>query len=610
MRIASDGSVRIGKSTNYAMSSPYLMIGNSANTNELLLSNQGSTQLGGFDGSVIISTGGSNNLLISSDNGFTAFGYGVNNGYTSYNEAMRIESSGNILIGATGADIGGSNTGIRFNQAGSILASIDETTASSFVSYFDRRGTNNEGSVIALALQGFFKASIGVIGTSANVNDGGITFNTLATNGGFVKTERMRIDSDGNVGIGTVLPNAKLEVASGQAKTVTSGVEFARFGTSNEASNYATLTCEVKGATLAADRKWIFQTIESGVANAGNIVFQPSGGNVGIGTDSPGVKLEVEGSTNAIIKMNSTAGTGGRMDFAHGGSIYGNIGSGKNILGVGNAADMMINADSLLILGVGSQDMTILPSGYVGIGTTSPGSKLSVSGLNNGVSEFTTTLGSTSVPNGTVDSLNTAPRNKTLLTGYSIPYTGVSNAALSPCGFLGFNSAAGWTGNQRNWAITSGYDIGGTGGNKLAILVGNNQGVNPEIGDNGSVGAGTGAGVNTVLACYWTKEGEYVGTGDVVAFSDKKLKKNIKTLDGSKVFDMRGVSFTRKDTGKNGSGVIAQEIQKIAPELVNDTGGTLGVAYGNISGYLIEAIKEQQEQIKDLRKEINLLKNN
>ena len=100
-------------------------------------------------------------------------------------------TTGNILIGAVNADIGGSVTGIRFNQAGSILASIDETADSSFVSYFDRRGTNNEGSVIAFAMGGFFKSSIGVIGTNANVDDGGITFNTLATVSSTFKSERI-----------------------------------------------------------------------------------------------------------------------------------------------------------------------------------------------------------------------------------------------------------------------------------------------------------------------------------------------------------------------------------------------------------------------------------
>jgi len=91
------------------------------------------------------------------------------------------------------------------------------------------------------------------------------------------------------------------------------------------------------------------------------------------------------------------------------------------------------------------------------------------------------------------------------------------------------------------------------------------------------------------------------GSADVIAFSDRKLKDNIETLDGKKVLDMRGVSFTRKDTGLPSSGVIAQEIQKVAPELVHDTEGTLGVAYGNLVGYLIEAVKDQQKQIDELK---------
>jgi hypothetical protein len=95
------------------------------------------------------------------------------------------------------------------------------------------------------------------------------------------------------------------------------------------------------------------------------------------------------------------------------------------------------------------------------------------------------------------------------------------------------------------------------------------------------------------------------GSNDVIAFSDRKLKDNIETLDGKKVLDMRGVSFTRKDTGKESSGVIAQEIQEVAPELVHDTNGTLGVAYGNLVGYLIEAIKDQQKQIDELKEKCN-----
>jgi hypothetical protein len=96
--------------------------------------------------------------------------------------------------------------------------------------------------------------------------------------------------------------------------------------------------------------------------------------------------------------------------------------------------------------------------------------------------------------------------------------------------------------------------------------------------------------------------GSLTAAADVIAYSDERLKENVKTLDGSKVLQMRGVSFDRLDNGKYSSGVIAQELEKVAPELVIDDGKYKGVAYGNITGYLIEAIKEQQKQINELKK--------
>ena len=62
---------------------------------------------------------------------------------------------------------------------------------------------------------------------------------------------------------------------------------------------------------------------------------------------------------------------------------------------------------------------------------------------------------------------------------------------------------------------------------------------------------------------------------------------------------MRGVEFVKD--GKQSSGVIAQELEKIAPELVNSDSEYKSVAYGNISGYLIEAIKELKQEIEELK---------
>ena len=56
-------------------------------------------------------------------------------------------------------------------------------------------------------------------------------------------------------------------------------------------------------------------------------------------------------------------------------------------------------------------------------------------------------------------------------------------------------------------------------------------------------------------------------------------------------------------------GLVAQEVQKVLPEAVleNETTGVLSVAYQNIVGVLVEAIKEQQKQIEDLRSSIDEL---
>jgi hypothetical protein len=74
---------------------------------------------------------------------------------------------------------------------------------------------------------------------------------------------------------------------------------------------------------------------------------------------------------------------------------------------------------------------------------------------------------------------------------------------------------------------------------------------------------------------------------------------------------MRGVSFQWKDNKNKSIGVIAQEVQKIIPEIVNtNENGTMSISYDSIIGLLIEAIKEQQGLIIAMDKKINILLNN
>jgi hypothetical protein len=106
--------------------------------------------------------------------------------------------------------------------------------------------------------------------------------------------------------------------------------------------------------------------------------------------------------------------------------------------------------------------------------------------------------------------------------------------------------------------------------------------------------------------------GDFTATGNVTAYSDERLKDNILVIDGAleKVSQLRGVTFNRTDTEepRRQTGVIAQEVEKVLPEAVitaDDEMQTKSVAYGNMVGLLIEAIKEQQIQIDDLKQQLN-----
>jgi hypothetical protein len=109
--------------------------------------------------------------------------------------------------------------------------------------------------------------------------------------------------------------------------------------------------------------------------------------------------------------------------------------------------------------------------------------------------------------------------------------------------------------------------------------------------------------------------GNLTAVYDVTAYSDARLKENVVTVENAleKVTGLRGVTYNRKDTndGKRHLGVIAQEVESILPEVVKeDQDGIKHVAYGNMVGVLIEAIKEQQNQIADLKKQIEFLAEN
>ena len=89
----------------------------------------------------------------------------------------------------------------------------------------------------------------------------------------------------------------------------------------------------------------------------------------------------------------------------------------------------------------------------------------------------------------------------------------------------------------------------------------------------------------------------------VTSTSDEKLKENIVTISNpiDTIKKLRGVEYNWKDNGNKSMGVIAQEVEKVLPYLVSENENGKTVMYQNMVGLLIEAIKEQQKQIDELR---------
>lgn len=98
--------------------------------------------------------------------------------------------------------------------------------------------------------------------------------------------------------------------------------------------------------------------------------------------------------------------------------------------------------------------------------------------------------------------------------------------------------------------------------------------------------------------------GNLTMVGNVTAYSDINLKKDLEVIPNAldKVSQLTGYTYTRKDTGRRDTGLIAQDVLNVLPEAVIQ-GEHLSLAYGNLVGLLVEAVKE-------LRAEVLMLKNN
>ena len=154
--------------------------------------------------------------------------------------------------------------------------------------------------------------------------------------------------------------------------------------------------------------------------------------------------------------------------------------------------------------------------------------------------------------------------------------------------------------------------LGGTRQYKFGITSGFYWGIG-DFGNNNTIGTWS-----TQIICHFQSPAnailiDSIGRvwGNFVNTSDEGIKTNVQTIDNAllKIQQLRGVEYTLISENTREIGLIAQEVEYIIPEAVkqNEKNNLKGVNYNSLVGVLIEAIKEQQQQINELK---NILKNN
>jgi len=447
--------------------------------------------------------------------------------------------------------------------------------------------------------------------------------------------ERMRINSDGNVSIGTTSSTSKLKILDAVDRDMnSSGTGQFEIG-----GNGYTFAVAMGNTTCALYHNSSGRSLTLGTNETARLTILGSG-NIGIGTTSPSQKLEVAGAIQSNVGGRPVTLSSGQItikgDTGGWALQYGLLGSSNSALG-GFGALGGANSLSYFYIGPAYNSSNILvlkPStGNVGIGTTAPAAKLAINGstriMGNGSSNNSHALEFT---NSAVVIARSSSNNLNLH-AYNAMVFGVSNSAwptstermrITSAGNVGIGTTA--PANRLNIVESNGNlgisgDSGGNmylicstgdlrfrvnGSSTQALVINNNL-----ITNSKKVKASLSLAVGAITPSATT--GRIDASNDIVAFSssDIRLKNNIKTIDKAldKVNSIQGVEFDwiEKEIihGNKGRdvGVIAQEIEKILPEVVTTRdNGYKAVKYEKIVPLLIEAIKDLSRQVDGLKR--------
>ena len=336
-------------------------------------------------------------------------------------------------------------------------------------------------------------------------------------------------------------------------------------------------------------------------------------GNVGIGTNSPQGTLHVSSGTAGDCRLilqadtdNNNEDDNPRIEFWQDGSIqesaigmtsnrlnlWNSVGSG-GIAFHTNTVDGYINA---------IERMTITSTGEVGIGATVPARLFHVNGTSRfeGEVEWYKAGQSTSHANFGANRdwyirSGVAGGKVVIQDASTASYVGIGTS--SPGYKLDVNGDINLTGSLRIGGVAQTFGGGGGSGGEWVIV--NTNEIHYSLGN---VGIGL-SNPNYPLHV----SGDIYATGNVTAYSDKRKKTNLRIIEDSvkKLEQINGYTYDKD--GTEYTGLIAQEVLHILPQaVVGSEEEGYGLAYGNMVGILVEAIKELSNEVKILKEKLSV----
>jgi hypothetical protein len=500
-----------------------------------------------------------------------AYDYG---GVTAKNLTLN-EFGGNVGIGTT------SPGSILYLSASTPVLTLDNTATGGL-----NQVSFKEGSVIKGGIN-----QIGSTFTTANRQNNIEIINQTAagavsfwTNSG----EKVRIDSSGNVGIGTTSPQTLLGLQGGIG-VHSSQLYLAANGAVGIGTTAPLYKLHIEGTNSAGGQGWnavfrespstggvligsrgasgptavgAIQGVDSSLATNA-LLLNPFGGNVGIGTTGPVARLNVVGANAASIALISGASTAVRIGSS---GTYSQI-EGVDPTGVGSYQPLQVGGSTLDFTIAGAKKVSIDTNGNVGIGTTTSTFKLAVQGDDgSGYAAFFRA-------NSTV--------------------AGVRIGTISSVGAIQGTTAAG--ANDNLLLNTNGGNVGIGTTNPATKLQ-----VNGDIAPNTTGASNLGSATYAFGCLYYTS-----GTLGTCA-SDARLKTDIQdlTFDDplTQIAGLHPRSFAYLAApGSTYHGLVAQEAEQVAPELVvTDASTTLkAVKYGDVQWLVVSGIKQLWAQVKD-----------